>query len=66
MLSKLKRIVKKVDECAYIWLPALLLIVVFYPVSLLAIPITFIIVYSKHISMSNKQRIDQDEYQKYT
>lgn len=66
MWVKMKEIFKKIDDCAYIWLPTLLLIIVFYPASLLAILITIVIVCSRLISMSHRQRNDQNEYKNCT
>lgn len=56
MLDKIKKSIKKMDEYAHIWLPTLLLIIVFYPISLLSIPITILIVCNRHISEANRQR----------
>lgn len=56
MLDKIKKSIKKMDEYDHIWLPTLLLIIVFYPISLLSIPITILIVCNRHISEANRQR----------
>lgn len=61
MLDKIKKIIKDIDRYAYLWLPALLLIIVFYPVSILGILITIVLVCIRHILESDRQKDEQNE-----